>query len=325
VNGWTQRVSVVVCAYTTRRWDDLQASIESVRAQPEADEVVLVVDHAPELLALARARWDDVVIVENAQRRGLSGARNTGVLEASGDVVAFLDDDAVAEPDWVRLLVEPFVDLDVVGVGGRAEPVWPAGGRRFYSDELLWVVGCSYAGLPEGDADVRNVLGCTMAFRRWDLVQAGGFDLDTGRVGRIPLGCEETQLCIRLRQDDPDARIVLRPAALVQHRVTPDRVTWSYLLRRGFFEGVSKAALSRELGREDSLSTESHYLSRTLPGAVLRELGLVGRGGLRRAAAIVACVAATVAGYVLGTVAGARLGGAGSIAETADLLERAGR
>jgi GT2 family glycosyltransferase len=306
VTGAPGTVSVVVCAYTEDRWDDLVGSVESVRALPETTEVVLVVDHCETLLVRSRARWDDVVVVPNSLRRGLSGARNTGVAVSRGDLVAFLDDDATADALWLAHLLAPFADAGVVGVGGHATPRWPAGSDAFYPPEALWVVGCSHRGLPTSTADVRNVIGCSMAFRRDAVVAVGGFSLDTGRVGTVPLGGEETDLCIRIRQADPSARVVLEPRADVSHRVTPSRVTVAYARRRGWGEGLSKAALSRQVGAGDALSSESDYLRRVVPAALLRELRQTGRGGAGRAAVLVTVVVATVLGYAAGTLRGAR-------------------
>ncbi|ARC55647.1 Putative mycofactocin biosynthesis glycosyltransferase MftF [Frondihabitans sp. 762G35] len=317
----TPTVSVIVCAYTQRRWQDLQDSVESARAQAEATEVIVVIDHEPALLAMAQDRWPTLTVIANEQTQGLSGARNTGVGHATSEIVAFLDDDATADADWLTWMLDSFSDPNVAGVGGHAEPVWPdAKGPALYADELLWIVGCSYRGLPTEHADVRNVIGCTMAFRRAAIVTAGGFSTAVGRVGNIPLGGEETELCITIRQADPAARICYEPMSLVNHRVSADRATWRYLSRRSFYEGVSKAVLSRTLGRGDSLSSESSYLTRVLPGAFLRELSRTGRGGGKRAAAIALTVLATVAGYALGAVSGAKASDSGSVVKQ---LERA--
>ena len=83
----------------------LGEAVDSLRAQTlPPHEVVLVIDHAPALLEEARGRWPDLKIVPSRERQGLSGARNTGVAEAGGEVVAFLDDDAVAAPNWLERL-----------------------------------------------------------------------------------------------------------------------------------------------------------------------------------------------------------------------------
>jgi len=173
----TLTVSVVICTYTMERWDDVVRAVDSVRAQTRpAEELILVVDHNDELARHARAVFADVRVIENAETRGLSGARNTGIRAAGGDVIAFLDDDAAAAPTWLAWMVTHYDDPMVHGVGGSATPIWTGGPRpRWLPAEFDWVVGCTYLGQPTRTAPVRNLVGCNMSFRRevFDLV--GGF------------------------------------------------------------------------------------------------------------------------------------------------------
>ena len=144
-------------------------------------------------------------MVANTGTRGLSGARNTGVDAASGDIVAFLDDDAAAADGWLAALTAPFADPHVVGTGGGAEPVWTLPRPGWFPDEFGWVVGCSYRGLPVTRAPVRNPIGCNMAFRRAALLEVGGFRDEVG-PGRDAAG--------RLRGDraqHPPARTPTEP------------------------------------------------------------------------------------------------------------------
>ncbi|WP_435159159.1 glycosyltransferase [Amycolatopsis sacchari] len=310
--------TVVLCAYTERRWDDLVAGLSSLRAQTvRPGEIILVVDHNPELERRAAAEFPDVLVVPNAGRRGLSGARNTAIELAKGEVVAFLDDDAVPEPDWLEQLLAGYRDPRVLAVGGSARPVWPDGERSPLlpargdgTGELDWVVGCTYTGQPTAETPVRNLMGCNMSFRREAFQLAGLFTEDLGRVGRTPLGCEETELCIRLHQASPGSVVLFRPEAVVRHRVTPDRLTWGYLRRRGWGEGVSKALVSRSVGADAALATERDYLSRVIPAALLRELGrlLRGRGsGALGVLALCLVVGSTAAGYARGKLSRRRL------------------
>jgi GT2 family glycosyltransferase len=311
----------VICVYTEKRWDDIVAAVGSVAAQDvRAAEVLVVVDHNPALLERARAEFSagadgHVRVLANAHRQGLSGARNTAVAAASGDVVVFLDDDAAARPGWLRALLAPYADPDVVAVGGVAHPRFPdarpgllptGGSSADATGELDWVVGCTYTGQPTERAEVRNLMGCNMSVRREVFARVGGFAEDLGRIGRNPLGCEETELCIRIRQTyrrmNRDARVVFEPAAQVDHRVSADRVRWAYLRRRSWSEGLSKAAVSRLVGSDDALSTERAYVATVLPGAVARELRA---GRPTSALAIVTALAATGAGYLRGRLPGA--------------------
>jgi glycosyltransferase involved in cell wall biosynthesis len=295
-------VSVVICAYDEARWADLQRAVASVvdHAWPGV-ETIVVVDHNPALLARAEARWPSGVrVTANVHGRGLSGARNTGVEAAAGDVVVFLDDDAAAAPGWLASLLGAF-DVgdgrDVVAVGGGVRPAVDGAVPGWWPEEFNWVVGCSWTGLPSEPDAVRNVIGCNMAFRRADLLAVGGFAEGLGRVGTLPAGCEETDVCIRMAHRTPGASILYVPGAAVDHRVPATRLRWRYFWRRCFAEGVSKAAVSKRNRGRAALSSERDYVRRVLPRGVVRALA---RGNVRRAGAIVLGFAVTCAGYVWG-------------------------
>ncbi len=292
--------AVVICAYTLERWDDLAAAIASVRDQKTAaSEIILVVDHNDALLARARAAFDGVTVLANTGVRGLSGARNTGVHAARGDVVVFLDDDARGEPDWLEHLLAPYAEPTVQGVGGAAVPTWPSPGRpTWFPPEFDWVVGCSYEGLPTSIHPVRNPIGAAMSFRRTAFDRIGGFTSGIGRIGATPLGCEETEFGIRLRQADPGAIILYEPRAMVHHRVTAKRASFTYFRKRCYAEGRSKAIIAEQVGRTAALATERTYIRRTLPRAIWRDVHTPGRR--RSAVTIVSGVAITAVGYLHG-------------------------
>jgi GT2 family glycosyltransferase len=296
-------LTVVVCAYTLERWEDIGAALASLRDQTRAaDQVILVADHEEELLERARAAFPDVLCLPNEETRGLSGARNTGVRAATGDVVAFLDDDAAAAPDWVARMLEAYADPLVVGVGGHVVPAWQAPRPAWFPDEFLWVVGCSYRGLPTGRAEIRNPIGANMSFRRDTFRRVGGFEEAMGRFGKDAAGCEETEFAIRARAADPSTRIVLEPGAECRHNVSPDRVTRQYFRRRCRAEGRSKALVSTLAGAGAALETERTYVGRTLPRGILRGLRDLVTGdpaGAARAWTIVEGTALTAGSYAL--------------------------
>src|SRR5450759_3776968 len=120
-------VAVVICAYTEDRWQDLVVAVESVQRQtvlPRA--IILVVDHNPALLKRALASLAGVVVTENRGLPGASEARNSGVAMADAEtkIIAFLDDDAIAHPDWIEHHRAGYSDAHVLGIGGKTEPLW---------------------------------------------------------------------------------------------------------------------------------------------------------------------------------------------------------
>ena len=292
----------MICAYTPDRLPVMSEAIDSLRAQTlPPHEVVLVIDHAPELLEEARRLWPDLRIVANREQQGLSGARNTGVAEASGEVVAFLDDDAIAAPDWLEHLAAAYADPGVLGAGGAVHPRWVDGKPGWFPPEFDWVVGCTHSGMPRQPEPVRNLVGANMSFRREPLLEVGGFSHDLGRVGTLPVGCEETDLSIRVHQRWPEAEIRYDPAAEVDHVVPAARAKLAYFFDRCRAEGRSKAVLTKMVGSEDGLSSERSYVRQTLPAGFLRGLRDALRGdagGFGRATMIFLGLAATTGDYL---------------------------
>ncbi len=299
--------SVVVCAFADERFELTAGCVEAALAQaPPPLEVIVVVDHNDALAARLRERLPETVtIVANEGERGLSSARNTAIVRANGEVVVFLDDDAIPRPGWLATLLDAFSDPGVVGAGGKAVPHWQHQQPGWLPEAFLWVVGCSYQGQPDA-GPVRNPLGCNMAFRAEVFERAGLFDTQIGRLGSRPLGCEETELCIRAARELPGTQFVLVQGAEIDHWVPQVRGRPGYLVRRCYYEGISKA-LVRTLGDTRSLDTERTYVSRTLPLEVLRSAGRVLTGPDRAAAAgriatVLGGLAAAVAGYAFGAI-----------------------
>jgi len=301
------KTTIVICAYTMDRWDDLRAAVESCLNQTvPADEILLVVDHNQELLDRANTEIVGALVVANCSTKGLSGARNTGVASSSGDVVVFLDDDAYAEEDWLEKLIRPFGDPRVAGVGGWIIPHWETAKPNWLPESFYWTLGCSYKGLPESGASIRNPIGASMAIRRDVFTSVGGFTSGLGRIGVVPLGGEETELCIRFTAKVPNDRFVLARDAIVHHRVPDSRLTWHYFWTRCWAEGLSKAAVSSLVGADAGLAAERSHVIRALPQELIesiRSFKKERRDATTRAALILLGATVALAGYVRGRAA----------------------
>ena len=295
--------SVVICCFTELRWDELKLSIQSVLEQSHpAKEIVVVVDYNDALEAKLRAEAQGVRVVANRHPQGLSGARNTGVEEVTGDVVVFLDDDAWADVEWLERILATYDSPEIAGVGGAIEPIWPVSRPGFFPPEFDWVIGCSYSGMEETPGRIRNLIGANMSLRRDVLETVGDFDSKVGRTASKPMGGEDTELCIRVLQMLPKSRFVIEGEAVVHHHVSQDRTEWRYFLRRCYAEGRSKAHVSRLRGRSDGLSSEADYVLKIVPVAfgrnLFRGLSRADRDSLARAGAIGLGLATTTAGLI---------------------------
>jgi hypothetical protein len=152
-------------------------------------------------------------------------------------------------------------------------------------------------------------MGGNAAFRREVVSEVGGFHSGIGRSvqGRKsrPLGCEETEFCIRLSQRKPGSVMLFEPQALIGHKVSRQRESFGYFRSRCYAEGLSKALVTQEVGTQDGLSSERAHALKTLPLGALRGVGEAFRGdlgGLGRAGAIVVGLAWTAWGYLVGSV-----------------------
>jgi hypothetical protein len=299
--------AVVICVYTEDRWDRIVGAVTSVQKQDRPPvELLVVVDHNRRLFERIHRELPELWTVENTHPQGLAGARNTALDTVQSPLVAFLDDDAEAAPDWLARLVDALADPRVVAVGGHTAPVWTQGRPPWFPEEFNWVVGCSHRGMPTELEAVRNVTGGCSAMRADVVRAAGGYRTELGRRGSNFAGCEETELCIRMKRYNPDAVLLVDPHARIDHFLPEGRGRWAYFWRRCFAEGRSKALVSVMVGADQALSAERSYSSGVLPAGILAGLrrGMSGEWwGFARAAAIVAGFACACAGFASKRVA----------------------
>jgi glucosyl-dolichyl phosphate glucuronosyltransferase len=299
-------VSIVIPTYRDDRWALLTRSVAAARSQRyPAAEVVVVVDHTPELYRRARRDLSGVTVLENLYDQGVSGNRNTGAFHTHTPLIAFLDDDTVADPHWLGRLVAPFADPDVVGTGGAIHPAWEGRPPRWLPDEFLWAVGGSYAGMPTATARVRNVWSASMVVRRETFMAVDGFRTGFGKLGARNRP-EDTELCLRMSAVG-GGRWMYVPDAVIRHEVPAVRSSFGFFLRRCYAEGRGKVQMAALHAGTAALGTERTYLH-ALPRAVARHLTAASRGGglapALRAGSVLAGVAAAGIGGAVETISG---------------------
>ncbi|WP_424019009.1 glucosyl-dolichyl phosphate glucuronosyltransferase [Halorientalis pallida] len=272
------RVSVVLCTHTLDRYDAFTEAAHSVLEQTHDDtELVLVSDGSEAVYEQFRTDFgdrEDVITHCNDENVGLLESRNNGAEVATGDVVAFIDDDAVADEDWVAQLVEAYEYRDAVAAGGKMTPEWVAGRPAFLPEEFYFLVGVTQRGFADGPGEVRNTFGSNISFRRDVFLDLDGFDTDIGgRKGDENLQGGETELCARLREAY-DAGVYYNPDARVAHKVFEYRTDPKWLLDRAFWQGYSKRGM--EVLVPESTGEEYDFLGQLLGEFVPQRLrGLV--------------------------------------------------
>lgn len=339
------KVSVIICAYTLERLNDIYEAVDSVIAQTlKPGEVIISVDHNEELYRKLVEAYKDspnvqqksasqnrssipcscelipLKLVLNAGVKGLSETRNAGIRAAAGEIVAFLDDDAVAEKGWLKNLVAPFLpqlervtgddsanigvpQRSVAAVGGRAIPQWQNGGRPFwFPEELDWIIGCTYKGLPLEGYEIRNGSGCNMAFDREILRTAGFFRSELGRTGKAKGVAEELELCLRIKHRMPGSIILIKPDAVIYHKIPRWRLNLKYVVRRSYDEGFCKSIVKSlsQTSLSEALSTESSYLCYLLLKSMPERLKhFYRKRSLSQVAVIMLSIVATGLGYLV--------------------------
>jgi glycosyltransferase involved in cell wall biosynthesis len=300
------KVSVVVCTYSEGMYEHLQDCLESLRSQTHDDvEIITVVDGNEGLAERITADYDDVPEITvhcNDENVGLSASRNNALEYATGDVIAFIDDDAVADEEWIEELVAAYEEQDALAVGGQMTPIWVAGKPEFLPEEFYWLIGVTHRGFADGAGEVRNTFGSNISFRREAFEELGGFDENLGRKGDNQVQGEETEIAARMYEEYGE-RVWYTPDAKVGHKVFDYRTDPVWLLKRAFWQGYSKRVMD-DLVDDDG--QEGEFLKQLLLNFVPNRLaGLVRKPSLTDAEQLVMLVVLTAAvgfGFLYGLV-----------------------
>jgi glucosyl-dolichyl phosphate glucuronosyltransferase len=272
-------ISVILCTYN--RHECLATALESVAASQIPDSInweLLVVDNnskdaTREVAESFCRRYPARFRYVFEPQQGKSFALNRGIREAAGDVLAFIDDDITAEPDWLFELTKPLSDPQWAGTGGRvylpkdfSAPSWmeTEGNRSLLSILALFDLGSDSRPLS------RPPIGNNMAFRKSVFAKYGGFRTDLGPSPGSEIRYEDTEFGSRVMRGGE--QILYVPSAVVRHAVEPRRLKKEYFLAYHFDYG---RALIREKGDREpvgiiprSLISFFNRLLNTLPRRV---------------------------------------------------------
>ncbi len=307
------KISVVICGHTLERLRDIHNAVNSVLHQTlKPHEVIIAVDHNEDLLhRLKRELPSEVKVVLSEGMPGSSETRNFGIRSSSGELVACMDDDAVAEENWLENLMLPFEDPKVMAVGGQAIAEWERGKPPFwFPEEFDFIFGCTAHKqlILLANDEIRNVTGSNMAFRKDIFDQIGYCAENLGRCNATgvkfdAIGGEEAEICLRIKSKIPDAMILFIPGAVVHHKVISQRATFRYVFKYCFREGITRVMLQKIASgyQYKPLAAESlflrHLLLKSIPNRLSRFYRL---SPVAQVAVMVVNLSLMGTGYLLG-------------------------
>ena len=308
MNSQKLKASVIICAYTMERFDDVREAVGSVMAQTlKPHEVIVAIDHNQELLEKLEAELPQgVKAVLNEGAHGLSETRNVGIRVSSGEIIAFIDDDVVTQENWLEQMVGPFTDASTMAVGGDSVPIWPGGKKPlWFPDEFDFIIGCTghKKMVMNSNGEARNVTGSNMAFRAETFRRVGFWNTSLGAINGNSRGGEEADICMRIRESLPGSRIVFEPRAKVFHKISRRRATPGYNFDYCVREGLAKAKMAKTASSytKTPLSTEGLFLRQILLRALPKRLKNIFRlSSLTQAVVIIINVSLVGTAYLLG-------------------------
>lgn len=287
------KVSVIVSTVSGARLPDFIDLVKALKKQDRKDfELVVIVDENIDHYHDVRKAVVDCdfpnIVDLNDNNLGLAYSRNLGIQRATGEILAFIDDDAEPDPGWVSSMVEIFHDPQVGAATGTILPKWMAEGMDWFPRELYWMISCSYSITPTERSEIDRGFGVDMAFTRRVLDEVGPFDTRYGINKKRWIGGEDTEMFMRVSASG--YKVIFEPKMTVLHHIHPDRLRLDKLVKRAIAQGRGTVILKRGMkGRTPNHSGKSYILDtvfRFIPRKLrtmfsqdvvnsVRELGLV--------------------------------------------------
>ena len=248
-------ISIILCTYNrASRLASVLDALAKLEAAAGLSHEILVVDNNS--YDGTRAVVDAAMTARPGiryafeSRQGLSWARNKGIEEARGGLVAFTDDDVVVDPGWLSALARAYRQHPQVGFGGKILPVWDfipppwfVGSGPFNMLRGGVVVGHDLGDEPlEYREGMMTPVGANMAFRREAFARHGLFRTDLGKTGKKAFFGEDAEFCGRLLR--AGEKLLYLPQAVIRHPVDREKMT-----RRHF--AVSFFNIGRSIGRRN--------------------------------------------------------------------------
>ena len=196
---------------------------------------------------------------------GLSHARNKGIKEAHGDIIAFVDDDVFFDPNWLIEVVNIFKKYPNAScMGGKSIPTVDTELLRFYGstnsgDAVKWMIYPEYP------------YGLNMTFKREVFEKIGGFDTKLGRKKKNLLSNEENEIFWRINR--AGLKVIYTPNAILYHRIPKERASQDWILSRSYWQGISSIIFEQKIDPKSKLDSIAEAVS-LLKNLFIKSFGL---------------------------------------------------
>jgi len=235
------------------RLKDITELLDGIQAQSYKNiETLIVTEGSPDLTKSIKAYinekgYPNIQVLRNEGERGSYQSRNLGIGQARGEIIAFIDDDALPFPNWAEETARTYAeDSSIIGLTGPILPLWELDSIAWFPIEFYWIFSCTYWDWTD-KREVRNGYCTNLSFRREAFDSCGLFktNLGVGEGGKSDWqqpGAQETEFCFRVRQKT-GKRIIYDPDVKVNHKVYGYRLSTKFIVRRAYWEGYAKAIL----------------------------------------------------------------------------------
>lgn len=263
-------VSIIICTYSEERFEDFIQASRSAQSQTYSNTEIVLVIEGDSLYQKAQRRLDgqEFRFIKD-EGSNLAEARNIGGENASGDILAYTDDDVILSDTWAENIVKTFKEYNVAAVTGPSNPIWVDNERRptRLPREFGWLVGITDPNF-DTKGYVRNGYGCNLSIEAEAFQKVNGFDPGLGKDQGLNLQAEDADICSRI-QSETNKKVYFNPDVYISHKVYSEQLSYTTLINRAYLQGYTKS-IFQEKGNE--ISTEQDYLKYILFQTIPRYL-----------------------------------------------------
>jgi len=228
---------------TTLERKTIFQTINSLKSQTLKDFEVILSTNSKQVTDEIKRELNEKVKLLKVDKPGLSIAKNEAIKKSQGDFISFLDDDAIADKNWLKNILNGFKNPKIGIIGGPIYPIWPKKSFKTIKRSILAKEWLSILNYSQKKTSIDRVFGCNFSVRKSLFKEFGLFKTSFGRVNNNLMGGEDTEFCDRVKSK---YEILYDPDIKVSHIISPERVTLKWIFKRAFYGGYSKAIQKRK-------------------------------------------------------------------------------